>query len=568
MNRQVQCTEQLESPSNITKYCACHGKWLSWLILVLLRTTKYYKVLHSTTPYYKVLHSTTPYYKVLHSTTPYYKVQHSTTPYYSVLQSTTPVLLCTTKYYTVLLRTTKYYTVLLCTTQYYSVLQSTTRYYSVLQSTTQYYSVLQSTTPYYKVLHSTIRYYSVLQSPAQYYSVLLSWLILVTYETFYTMRGATLVTIQYHQILRLPRKMTLMTHESNRVYPPTSANAAPATENDSDDWSLSHMKRYLQCAEQQRLRSNINKYCACHENAPKFPRNSSKTAETSFAMRPIREWSDTVPRMIRPQNRQSATRLATEVTFSRSPGAFLVVKNTTFRAPAIIPNFTKCCTCHEKWHLNFTKYCACHEKWLSWLILVTYETVIYTMRRATEVAFQHHQILRLPRKMTLMIDPTHTWNVVYNAQSNTCDPQTSPNIAPATQNDSHDWSSSHMKRYLQCPDITKYCACHAKWLPKISHKFLPNRWNVRNNARPIREWSDHDLSMKPSVRNPPRNRCYLSRSPAPATKSDTWTSPNTAPATKSHCHDWSSSHMKRYLRCAEQQRLPSNSTKYCACHEK
>ena len=46
------------------------------------------------------------------------------------------------------------------------------------------------------------------------------------------------------------------------------------------------------------------------------------------------------------------------------------------------------------------------------------------------------------------------------------------------------------------------------------------------------------------------------------------TSPNTVPATKSHCHDWSSSRMKRYLQRAEQQKSSSNITKYCACHEK
>ena len=95
---------------------------------------------------------------------------------------------------------------------------------------------------------------------------------------------------------------------------------------------------------------------------------------------------------------------------------------------------------------NFTKYCACHTKWISWLI-------------------------RLPCKMNLMIDPPHIWNVIYNARSNRSHPPTSPNPAPATQNESHDWSLSHMKRYLQSAEqhwlpsnITKYCACHAKWI--------------------------------------------------------------------------------------------------------
>ena len=99
------------------------------------------------------------YYSALHSTTPvllqYYKLLLQ---YYSVLQSTTPVLLCTTKYYS-----------------------STTLYYKVLL---QYYSVLQSTTP-------------------------------CTTKCAFARRGATGVTLQPHQILRLPRKMTLMIDPSH-----------------------------------------------------------------------------------------------------------------------------------------------------------------------------------------------------------------------------------------------------------------------------------------------------------------------------------------------------------------
>ena len=75
------------------------------------------------------------------------------------------------------------------------------------------------------------------------------------------------------------------------------------------------------------------------------------------------------------------------------------------------------------------------------------------------------------------------------------------------------------KCYLQCAEqlaspsnLTKYCACHEKWHHKIVKKFSENCWSVIYNARPIREWSDNP-SMKPSVRNPPRNRGYLSCSP-------------------------------------------------------
>ena len=42
----------------------------------------------------------------------------------------------------------------------------------------------------------------------------------------------------------------------------------------------------------------------------------------------------------------------------------------------------------------------------------------------------------------------------------------------------------------------------------------------------------------------------IARNAAPATKSHTPTSPNTAPATQNESHDWSASHMKRHLQCA------------------
>ena len=61
------------------------------------------------------------------------------------------------------------------------------------------------------------------------------------------------------------------------------------------------------------------------------------------------------------------------------------------------------CAEQQKSHDNFTIYCACHAMRL---IRVTYETS-FTMRGATNVKRQVHQILRLPRKMNLMIDPRH-----------------------------------------------------------------------------------------------------------------------------------------------------------------
>ena len=115
---------------------------------------------------------------------------------------------------------------------------------------------------------------------------------------------------------------------------------------------------------------------------------------------------------------------------------------------------------------NLTKYCACHAKWISWLIRVTYETS-FRMRGASNVNLQPQQILRMRRKRNLMFDPRLIWNVISNKQSKQCQPPTSANTAPATQNESHVWSASHMKRHFQCAEqamstsnLSKYCACH------------------------------------------------------------------------------------------------------------
>ena len=238
---------------------------------------------------------------------------------------------------------------------------------------------------------------------------------------------------------------------------------------------------------------------------------------------------------------------------------------------------------------NLTKCCACHEKWLASLILVTYETS-FTMRGATGITLQPHQILRLPRKMILMIDVRHTWHVIHNARSNRSHPPTSPNAAPATQNDSHHLSSWHMKRYLQCAEeqaspsnLTKYCACHAKLHSKIKEKFTVNSWSVNSNAGTIRPWSEHDPSMNSSSRTRPFAEVTFRASEthfvlkittfrAPAIYSNfteycachkKWHSKITKCCA---CHEkW---HFKITKCCACHEKWHSDITKYCACHEK
>ena len=448
---------------------------------VLLCTTKYYS---STTPYYKVL---LQYYAVLQSTTPglfcttkyysstilYYKVPLQ---YHSVLQRTTPVLVCTTKYYS---STTLYYKVLL---QYYSVLQSTTpvlvcttKYYS---STTlyytelpQYYSVLQSTTPvlilYYKVL---LQYYSVRHrsTPVQlcttkyyssttlYYKVLLRY-----YSLYYKVRICKAGSSQRRQMLCLPRKVTLMIDprhiwnvicnaQSNRTHPPTSPNTAPATQNDSHEWCPSHMKRHLHCAEQQVSSTNVTKYCACHEKW--LASLILVTYEMSFTLRGAtgvihqRHQVLCLPRemtrIINPRDTWNVIYNARNNRHhpSTSPNAVPARKNDSHHWSSWHMKRHLQCAEQQASPSNLTKYCACHAKWFSWLMSVTHDT-LFTMRGATDLILQHHQVLRLPRKMTRIIYPRDIWNVIYNARRNRHHPPTSPNTAPATQNDSHDWSS-------------------------------------------------------------------------------------------------------------------------------
>ena len=190
------------------------------------------------------------------------------------------------------------------------------------------------------------------------------------------------------------------------------------------------------------------------------------------------------------------------------------------------------------WHLNLTKYCACHAEGLTYLIIITYETS-FTMRGATGVTIQPHQILRLPRKMTGLLYRPDIWNVISNARSNRCHYPTSPNTAPATKNDT---------------------ARFQRKSPKTGETSFPMRGRSDHDPTMIREWSDHDPRMirpwkrKPQPASQPRLLFELttsifywkiqrfapnltfkhSPSAAPATKSNTWTSPSTAPATKSN----------------------------------
>ena len=273
------------------------------------------------------------------------------------------------------------------------------------------------------------------------------------------------------------------------------------------------MKPHLQCAEQQVSRSNLTKYCACHAERPTYL--IIITYESSFTMRGATGVTIEPHRILRLSRRKTHMLNPHHISNTHLQCAEQQVSpsNLTkyWRLPHRIARVLDCPS-HMKRHLqcaeqqvspsNLTKYRACHTKWLACLIVVTYETS-FPMRGATGITIQPHQILRLPRKMTLQ--------------------------------DFKENLQKQVKRHFQC------------------------------GAEPtlIRAWSEHDPSMirpwsenENANRNPPRNRGYFSTSPrafsivkynvsrpilhsnlqpstAPATKSDAWTSPRTAPATKS-----------------------------------
>ena len=347
----------------------------------------------------------------------------------------------------------------------------------------------------------------------------LTYLVLITYETSFTVRGATGVTIQPHQILRLSRRKThLLNHHyiwnliynarSNRCHYPTSPNTAPATQND-----------HLTCG-----------------------RNLRKTSETSF---PMRGRSETDPTMIRPWKRKpqpasprrllfelttsifywKIQRFAPNLTFTHSPSAAPATKSDTWTSPSTAPA---------------TK----SDAWTS--------------------------------PSTAPATKSDTWTSPSIAPATKSDIWTSPSTAPATKNDSYAWSSLHMKPHFQCAEqqvslsnLTKYCACHAKWPLNLWQKFAENKWNVISNAGTIRDRSDHDPTMKTQTAT------RLATEVTFRAHHEHFLLKNTTFRAQSYIHTFTkccACHKKwhlnftKYCTCHEKWRL--NFTKYCTCHEK
>ena len=350
---------------------------------VLICTTKTYNVL---LPVYSVLQSTAP---VLQSTMP-------------VLQNTTLVLLCTTKYYASTTisyaKTTLYYKVLLqyykvlrqyyfvlqstalvllCTTNYYA---STTKYYA---STTknydrtalcnkvlrQYYSVLQSTTP---VLQSITLYYKVLR---QYYKVLFQYYYVLLCTTQYY--GSVVRVASCHAMWCLGMSAT-------------AASAHSVLESTTTYYSSTTLS-YKVLLQYHTVLQSTTPVLFC-------------TTPVLQLMTPVLLWN--VMYNARCNKSQRPT----------SPNTAPATQNECHQWSASHMKRYFQCVDQVKSPSNLTKYCACHAKWMSSMICVTYEAA-FPMRGPSEVTLQPHQILRLPRKMNVINDLRHKWNLISNART-------------------------------------------------------------------------------------------------------------------------------------------------------
>ena len=139
----------------------------------------------------------------------------------------------------------------------------------------------------------------------------------------------------------------------------------------------------------------------------------------------------------------------------------------------------------------------------------TFRAPAFSLRLPRKLTLQHHQIiLRLSRKMTYIFDPRHIWNVLLQC----AEPQSVPS------------------------NITKYCACRAKWLSWLVLVTVDTSISMREPTKAT--FKPHQiprLSHKMTYIIDPRhiwNVLYNARS----NKVCPPTSPNTAPVKQ---NDWS-----------------------------
>ena len=391
MKRHLQCAEQQVSPSNLTKYCACHEKWLDCFIVLTYETSF---------PMRGATGVTIQPHQILRL------------PRKMTLQDFKENLQKQMKRH---FQCGADPSMIRPWSDHENANRNPPRKWGYFSSSPRAFSIEKYNVSR-PILHSNL--HQILRPPRK-------------------------VPLELHQILRLSRRKThilsphriwnvIYSARSNRCHHPTSPNTAPATKNDSTALSSSHMKRHFQCAEQQVSPSNLTKYCACHEKW--LDCFIVLTYETSFPMRgatgvtiqphqilrlprkmTLQDFKENLqkqvkrhfqcgadPSMIRPwSDHENANRNPPRKWgyFSSSPRAFSIEKYNVSR-PIL--------------HSNL------HQ----------------ILRLPRKVPLELHQILRLSRRKTRILSPHHIWILIYNKRSNRCHDPTSPKKAPATQKDS------------------------------------------------------------------------------------------------------------------------------------
>ena len=141
-------------------------------------------------------------------------------------------------------------------------------------------------------------------------------------------------------------------------------------------------------------------------------------------------------------------------------------------------NLTKHCACHEilKLDLDFSgNSLKCRQYKDDSMIIRPYPTIKSSSRtrRAGDLPDPILETILYCKiqHVASRLSPTMSRSAAPVTKSH---PPTSPNTAPATQNESHQWSASHMKPHFQCvrqvkspSNLTKYCTCQAKWMSSM-----------------------------------------------------------------------------------------------------
>ena len=201
------------------------------------------------------------------------------------------------------------------------------------------------------------------------------------------MRGATGVTIQPHQILRLPGRKTRMLDpchiwhviynaRSNRCPPPTSPNTAPATKNGTAKFQRKCLKTIVKRHFQWGHDPSMFREWSEHETVSPQPASQPRLVfglattifflNTTFAPRLSFKKSPSAALATKSDTWTSPnTATATKSHTWTSPSTAPATKSDTWTSPSAAP-----ATKSDNWTSPSTAP-ACHVKWLASLILLT-----------------------------------------------------------------------------------------------------------------------------------------------------------------------------------------------------